>query len=197
MTTLGIIQARMGSTRLPGKVLRKLAGRTVLDRVVRAARNSGVLDDLVVATTTDPIDDAVEAECAAIGVACYRGPVDDVLTRFLGVLERHESDTIMRFTADCPLLDSRLVAMAWQVFTAAGVDYLTSVARVDSPFLTAFEVLDVFPLDEKTLRRVVLERGLGPLEIKTRGLDVRPEALRARLRPHRPIRRWRSLFWSL
>ena len=129
-TTLGIIQARMGSTRLPGKVLRQLAGRTVLDRVVRAAQSSGVLDDLVVATTTEAVDDAVEAECATIGVACYRGPVDDVLTRFLGVLETHESDQVMRFTADCPLLDPRLIAMAARVFEAARVDYLTtSIAR--------------------------------------------------------------------
>jgi spore coat polysaccharide biosynthesis protein SpsF len=60
-TNLGIIQARMGSTRLPGKVLRKLAGRTVLDRVVRAARASGALDDLVVATTTEAIDDAARS----------------------------------------------------------------------------------------------------------------------------------------
>jgi spore coat polysaccharide biosynthesis protein SpsF len=127
---LGIIQARMGSTRLPGKVLRKLAGRTVLDRVVRAARASGALDDLVVATTTEAIDDAVEVECAAIGVECYRGPVDDVLSRFLGVLGTHDCDNVMRFTADCPLLDSRLVAMAARVFDAAGVDYLTtSIAR--------------------------------------------------------------------
>lgn len=126
MTTLGIIQARMGSTRLPGKVLRHLGGRTVLDRVVRAARESGVLDDLVVATTVEPDDDAVVAECEAIGVACYRGPVDDVLTRFLGVLETHSADTVLRFTADCPLLDPRLVARAYRVFQAAGVDYLTT-----------------------------------------------------------------------
>jgi spore coat polysaccharide biosynthesis protein SpsF len=129
-TTLGIIQARMGSTRLPGKVLRRLAGRTVLDRVVRAARGSGVLDDLVVATTTEAVDDAVEGECAAIGVACHRGPVDDVLTRFLGVLRTHPADRVMRFTADCPLLDPRLVALAWRVFDASGADYLTtSIAR--------------------------------------------------------------------
>jgi spore coat polysaccharide biosynthesis protein SpsF len=150
--TLGIIQARMGSTRLPGKVLRRLAGRTVLDRVVRAARASGVLDDLVVATTTDAIDDAIETECAAIGVACYRGPVDDVLSRFLGVLDTHDSDMVMRFTADCPLLDSRLVAMAWRVFAAADVDYLTtSIARtlprgldveiVRTPVLKAIDAL--------------------------------------------------------
>ena len=126
MTTLGIIQARMGSTRLPGKVLRPLGGRTVLDRVARAARESGVLDDLVVATTVEAADDAVEAECERIGVHCYRGPVDDVLTRFLGVLDAHAADTVLRFTADCPLLDPRLVERAARVFEAAGVDYLTT-----------------------------------------------------------------------
>ncbi|MBO3743726.1 cytidylyltransferase domain-containing protein [Actinoplanes flavus] len=126
MTTLGIIQARMGSTRLPGKVLRRLGGRTVLDRVVRAARESGVLDDLVVATTVEPDDDAVTAACAAIGVDCHRGPVDDVLTRFLGVLETRSAEHVLRFTADCPLLDPRLVARAYRVFAASGADYLTT-----------------------------------------------------------------------
>jgi len=130
MTTLGIIQARIGSTRLPGKVLRQLGGRTVLGRVVHAVRSSGVVDDLVVATTTEAVDDAVEAECMALGVACYRGSVDDVLGRFLDVLEMHESDTVLRFTADSPMLDPQLVAMAARVFAAAGVDYLsTSLAH--------------------------------------------------------------------
>ncbi|GAA4596576.1 spore coat polysaccharide biosynthesis protein SpsF [Actinoplanes octamycinicus] len=127
MTTLGIIQARTGSTRLPGKVLRRLGGRTVLHRVVRAARDSGVVDDLVVATTTEAADDAVAAECARIGVACHRGPVDDVLTRFLGVLAgRDDVHTVLRFTADCPLLDPALVRRVCDVFAASGVDYLTT-----------------------------------------------------------------------
>ncbi len=126
MTTLGIIQARMGSSRLPGKVLRDLGGRTVLARVVRAARQSGVLDNLVVATTIEPADDAIEAECATIGVACHRGSVDDVLTRFLGVLDTHPSDTVLRFTADSPLLDPAVIRRAADVFAAANVDYLTT-----------------------------------------------------------------------
>lgn len=133
MRTIGIVQARMGSSRLPGKVLRRLGGRTVLDRVVRAARDSGVLDDLVVATTVEPDDDAVAAECAAIGVDVHRGPVDDVLTRFLGVLDgcEQESDAVLRFTADCPLLDPELIMLATDVFAATpGLDYLsTSIAR--------------------------------------------------------------------
>jgi hypothetical protein len=69
---------------------------------------------------------------------------------------------------------------------APGVDYLGSGSRVESPFLAAFEVEEVFPLDLKSLRRVVHARGLGPLEIKTRGVNLRPEAVRARLQPPGP-----------
>lgn len=132
MRMLGVIQARMGSTRLPGKVLRPLAGNTVLGRVVRAARESGAVDELVVATTVEDVDDAVVAECARLRVAWHRGPVDDVLSRFLGALDAHPADAVMRFTADCPLLDPELVALAGRVFRAVpGLDYLsTSIARM-------------------------------------------------------------------
>ncbi|NUR84293.1 MAG: NTP transferase domain-containing protein [Nonomuraea sp.] len=131
MRIVGVIQARMGSTRLPGKVLRDLGGRTVLGWVVRAARESGALDGLVVATTTQAADDAVAAECARLGVDCHRGPVDDVLTRFVEALAGREADAVMRFTADCPLLDPAVIREAALVFRAVpGLDYLsTSLAR--------------------------------------------------------------------
>ncbi|MEV4411160.1 glycosyltransferase family protein [Catellatospora sp. NPDC049609] len=132
MRMLGVIQARMGSTRLPGKVLRPLAGNTVLGRVVRAARESGAVDELVVATTIEDADDAVVAECARLGVDWHRGPVDDVLSRFLGALDAHPADAVMRFTADCPLLDPEIVALGGRVFRAVpGLDYLsTSLTRM-------------------------------------------------------------------
>ncbi len=128
---VGIVQARMGSSRLPGKVLRPLAGRTVLGRVVRAARDSGVLADLVVATSVDPVDDAVVAECARLDVPVHRGPVDDVLSRFVGALDAHPGDAVMRFTADCPLLDPEIVTLVATVYRAVpGLDYAsTSIAR--------------------------------------------------------------------
>jgi spore coat polysaccharide biosynthesis protein SpsF len=130
MTSLGIIQARMDSSRLPRKVLLKLGGRTVLERVVRGARQSGVLDQLVVATTAEPADDAIVEECERIGVPSYRGPVDDVLGRFLGVLDQHESDVVLRFTADNPLIDPAIISLAHRVFLASGADYLsTSLAH--------------------------------------------------------------------
>jgi spore coat polysaccharide biosynthesis protein SpsF len=188
MTTLGIIQARMDSTRLPGKVLRRLGGRTVLDRVVRAALSSGALDELVVATTVEPADDAVEAECAAIGVPCFRGSVDDVLARFLGVLDEHESDTVMRFTADSPLLDPALVAMVARVFAASGADYLTtSIARrlplgldveiVRAPVLRAIDELAT----EHHRTHVTSYIYTHPDDFAVLGLTVQPDLSHLRL----------------
>lgn len=121
----------MGSTRLPGKVLRPLAGRSVLGRVVRAAQDSAKLSDLVVATSTEPGDDAVADECSKLDVACHRGPVDDVLDRFVGALDAHPADAVARFTADCPLLDSEIIRLVVDVYQSVpGLDYVsTSIAR--------------------------------------------------------------------
>lgn len=188
MTTLGIIQARMGSTRLPGKVLRRLAGRTVLDRVVRAARDSGVLDDLVVATTVEADDDAIVAECERIGVACHRGPVDDVLTRFLEVLDTHAADTVLRFTADCPLLYPRLVARAYRVFEAAGVDYLTtSITRtlprgLDVEVVRAAVLKEIDQLAYRHHRTHVTSYVYShPADFDVIGLTVQPDLSHLRL----------------
>jgi spore coat polysaccharide biosynthesis protein SpsF len=128
---VGIVQARMGSSRLPGKVLRDLGGRSVLAWVVRAVRQAEAVDDLVVATTTEAADDAVEAECLRLGAPCHRGPVDDVLTRFTQALARHPGDAVMRFTADCPLLDPEIITLVANVYRAVpGLDYAsTSIAR--------------------------------------------------------------------
>jgi spore coat polysaccharide biosynthesis protein SpsF len=188
MTTLGIIQARMGSSRLPGKVLRRLGDRSVLERVVRAAQASNVLDDLVVATTVEDTDDAVAAECEAIGVPCVRGPVDDVLTRFLGVLDAHESDLVMRFTADCPLLDPHLVALVHRTFVASGADYMTtSIARtlprgldvevVRTPVLRAIDALAT----EHHRTHVTSYIYTHPEEFDVLGLTLQPDLSHLRL----------------
>ncbi|MBO3747090.1 NTP transferase domain-containing protein [Streptosporangiaceae bacterium NEAU-GS5] len=125
---VGVVQARMGSTRLPGKVLRDLRGRSVLGWVVRAAEQSGALDDLIVATTTETEDDAVASACARLGVRCHRGPVDDVLTRFVEALGG-ATGAVMRLTADCPLLDPAVLRQAAAVFAAVNaegnVDYVS------------------------------------------------------------------------
>ncbi|MEH0983652.1 glycosyltransferase family protein [Micromonospora sp. CPCC 205556] len=150
---VGIVQARMGSSRLPGKVLRTLAGRSVLGRVVRAAGESGALADLVVATSTEGVDDAVAAECARLGVRCHRGPVDDVLDRFVGALDGRPGDAVMRFTADCPLLDPEIIRLVADVYRAAPrLDYLSTSITRTLPRGLDVEIIDAGAL--RTLHRV-------------------------------------------
>jgi spore coat polysaccharide biosynthesis protein SpsF len=127
MRLLGVVQARMSSQRLPGKVLLELGDTTVLGRVVRAVTESGAVDELVVATSTDPSDDAVAGEAARLGVSFHRGPLDDVLARFLGALQAHPADAVVRFTADCPLLDPEIIALGAAAYRALpGLDYLST-----------------------------------------------------------------------
>jgi spore coat polysaccharide biosynthesis protein SpsF len=127
---VGVIQARMGSTRLPAKVLEPLTGDdaagSVLGWTVRAARASGALDDVVIATTTGPEDDALVAAADELGVAVVRGPVEDVLTRFLMAVEGRAADAVMRLTADCPLLDPAVLSIVGAAVRSGSVDYVST-----------------------------------------------------------------------
>ncbi|MGH3761784.1 cytidylyltransferase domain-containing protein [Actinophytocola sp.] len=113
-----VIQARHSSTRLPGKVLRPLAGRSVLSWVVRAAARASGIGTVIVATSTSPDDDAVADEAASAGAEVVRGPLDDVLARYELAARTHPCDAVVRLTADCPLLDPALIAQVVGVWLA-------------------------------------------------------------------------------
>lgn len=113
---VGIIQARMGSTRLPGKVMKPLGNRVILDWVVSRVRAASLIDHVVVATTSEREDDRIEAWCRDQEVECIRGPVDDVLARFNTAAEETDAEVIARFTADCPLLDPVIIDEVVQAF---------------------------------------------------------------------------------
>jgi spore coat polysaccharide biosynthesis protein SpsF len=126
---IAVIQARTGSTRLPRKVLRDLGGRPVLAWVIGAAQASDVCDEVVVATTTDPADDDVASLATEVGARVVRGPVEDVLSRFLlaaDALHAQPADGIVRLTSDCPLLDPSVIAMCARAFAPRRVDYVTT-----------------------------------------------------------------------
>jgi spore coat polysaccharide biosynthesis protein SpsF len=126
---IAVIQARAGSTRLPGKVLRNLGGRPVLAWVVAAAQESNVCSDVVVATTALDEDDAVAALASELGAVVVRGPVEDVLTRFVSAVDTvgaRPNDVVVRLTADCPLLDPRLIAQCVRTFSPERLDYVTT-----------------------------------------------------------------------
>ncbi|WP_231974314.1 cytidylyltransferase domain-containing protein [Pseudonocardia sp. HH130630-07] len=114
-----VVQARTGSTRLPGKVLTELGGRPVLDRVLDAARAAPGVDGVIVATSTAAGDDAVADRAAGLGVDVVRGSEDDVLARFVQAVDEHPCDAVVRLTADCPLLDPALIGLAAATWRSA------------------------------------------------------------------------------
>ena len=125
MTALCVVQARMGSTRLPGKVLEPLGDHTVLGLVLARLRRSSQLD-VVVATSKRSIDDAVATEAEASGVAVVRGSETDVLERFMVALDQNPSEVVVRITADCPLVDAGVIEEALDLLQISGADYCSN-----------------------------------------------------------------------
>ena len=107
--TIAIIQARMSSTRLPGKVLREINGQPMLAHVIERAKRAKLVDEVVLATTTDPSDDPVAEFCATRGYKFTRGSLNDVLDRYYQSARQYQADVIVRLTADCPVLDPEIV----------------------------------------------------------------------------------------
>ncbi|MBZ5647592.1 MAG: glycosyltransferase family protein [Acidobacteriia bacterium] len=108
MKTAIIIQTRMTSTRLPGKVLMELAGRPMLAQQLRRLKACRSADEIVVATTTNKTDDPVVALAEKEGVRWFRGSEDDVLSRYAGAAREAEADIVVRITSDCPLIDAEV-----------------------------------------------------------------------------------------
>lgn len=115
---VAIVQARMGSSRLPGKVLLPLGSRSVLASVIARLRRATLLDDVIIATTTDEEDDVICNTAREIGVNVFRGSQDDVLSRFVGAADQSNAQTIVRVTADCPLIDPDLVDQVIDAYLA-------------------------------------------------------------------------------
>src|SRR6202012_4921358 len=106
---VAVIQARMGSTRLPGKVLKPIAGQPLLWHIVHRLKKCQLLEDIAVATTVNPADEAIVGWCNANGVIVVRGPEDDVLARYARAAEKLDADIIVRVSSDAPFIDAGFV----------------------------------------------------------------------------------------
>lgn len=128
-----IVQARMSSSRLPGKVLARVCGKTLLEHLIERLRQARTLSKILVATTDRPSDDAVEAEATRLGIPCFRGDEDDVLSRYEAAASSIQADVIVRITADCPLLDPAEVDKVATAFLTADppVDYASNLTPIE------------------------------------------------------------------
>lgn len=127
------IEARMGSTRLPGKVLKPAVGKPMLELMVERLRRVPSLDAVVIATTVNPADAAIAELADRLGVGCHRGSEEDITARLLGAAEEHAIDVLVETTGDCPLIDPATVERCIQVYRESGVDYVSNVLERSYP----------------------------------------------------------------
>lgn len=148
---LALIQARMGSSRLPGKVLKDLAGHPMLWHVVNRVRKARSVDRVVVATTDRSVDDPIARFCEKEGIGCFRGSEQDVLDRFYQAAKANDADVVVRITADCPLIDPAVIDKVLARFSRGDCDYACNVIRCTYPDGLDTEVFS-FPALERAWR---------------------------------------------
>ncbi len=136
-----VVQARMTSARLPGKVLAPLAGRPARTWLLERLERAEGLDALMVATSTDASDDAIAAYCEARGTDCVRGPLHDVAARVLAAAHAAELDALVRVSGDSPLLDQALVDRGAELMRLSGADLVTNVRPRTFPPGQSVEVI--------------------------------------------------------
>ena len=147
---LAVVQARLGSTRLPGKALSPIAGRAMVAHVVERIAAARGVDEVVLATTVNPEDDSLVEFARAAGIRCVRGSAEDVLDRFHATLAAYPAEAVVRVTADCPLLDPEVSGLVITEYLRRSdeVDYVSNVMPPTYPD----------GLDTEVFSRAALER---------------------------------------
>ena len=123
---IGIIQARLSSSRLPGKIMLEVCGKTLLEHMIIRVNQSKKLDNVIVATSTNKIDDVIEDWCKSNQINCFRGPEHDVLKRFKLAKDFVNADTVIRFCSDCPLIDPKIIDDVIEIYESNNYDFVSN-----------------------------------------------------------------------
>lgn len=176
MRILIIVQARTGSSRLPGKILLPLAGRPLLERMVDRIRMSTLASEIVVATTTDRSDDPVRNLCAEIGIECFSGDPHDLLDRHYQAAIRYEADAAVKIPSDCPLIDPTVIDRVLGYYIQH-VDEFDFVSNLHPPSYPDGQDVEVVPID---ILRTAWQEATRPIEREhtTPFIWERPERFR-------------------
>ena len=153
---VAVIQARMGSTRLPGKVLRPIAGQPLLWHIVHRLKRSQFIEEIAVATSTNPRDDAIVEWCRDNNVIVVRGPEDDVLARYARAAELLDADIIVRVSSDAPFIDAGFIDHLLTSLMEQDADYVL----LEDGAVTAHEGVD--PFTRRALDRLMMDASGDP-----------------------------------
>ncbi len=180
---VAVIQARMGSTRLPGKVLRPIAGKPLLWHIVHRLKASSLIDEIAIATTVNPLDEAIAEFGAAHGIAVIRGPEDDVLARFARAAQILDADIIVRVSSDAPFLDARFIDHLVTSMIEQGGDYVL----MEEGAACAHEGVD--PMTRRALDKLMLHASDDPVarEHVTGYFKLHPKFVRIARAPAYPL----------
>lgn len=152
---LAILQARLSSSRLPGKVLMPILGKPMLLRQIERVSRSHCVDKLCIATTTDPTDDPIEQLCEQHGIACFRGSMDDVLDRYYQASKEYNAEHIVRLTGDCPLADPAMIDNVIRYYLEGGYDFVSNCVHPTFPDGLDMAVFKRSVLDESWQKAVL------------------------------------------
>ncbi len=165
---VGIIQARMGSTRLPGKILRPIRNMPMLQILHQRVSASNFLDKIYVATTIEKQDDAVYEFCMLNGILCFRGSENDTLSRYVAIAENERASTIVRLTGDNPFVNGELVDLVISDFQNRSLDYINTLDCSNYPKGLTVEVMRAecllaashsnLPLDREHVTKFIRDR---------------------------------------
>lgn len=144
---IAIIQARMGSSRLPNKSLMDIDGKTALEFMIDRVRKSDLIDDIVIATTINQEDDVIANLCINNQINCYRGSENDVLDRYYQSAKKYEAKIVVRLTSDCPLIDPDLIDETINIFINKKVDYASNAVPPDKKKYPDGSDVEVFSFD--------------------------------------------------
>jgi len=148
---VAVVQARMSSTRFPGKTMEPVLGKPMLARMMERLGRATRVDKIVVATSEDPSDDPVAGLCGQIGIDCFRGDLSDVLGRYYHAAAAYDPDYVVRVTGDCPLIDPEIVDTVVRTCLEGGYDYAANSLQRTMPHGVDAEAFRFSCLEEAAL----------------------------------------------
>jgi spore coat polysaccharide biosynthesis protein SpsF len=143
-----VIQARLGSSRLPGKVMMEILGKPLLLRMVERVRRAALAGTIVIATTTEPSDDIIEQLCKTEGLLCYRGSRDDLLDRHYQAGKLYGADAVVKIPSDCPLIDPAVIDKVLQYYLDHDFDFVSNLHPATYPDGNDVEVMSMHTIEK-------------------------------------------------